>query len=191
LKAAFFDTSALASVLFNEPSSPAVRNILEDIGTVHASNLMEAEIRSAAAREGLDQREVDAVLSKVEWVLPDRSLSPELRVVASCGIHLRGADLWHVACALYLAGDPSNLPFVTLDEGQAAAAARLGFRVLPSSPETAAREKPAAYGTVVQKVNHQGAKNRSPKRPFEPRRAPRAPRTTKVKAHLGYGKKEK
>lgn len=160
MKSAFFDTSALASVLFNEPSSPAVQNILEDIETVRASSLLEAEIRSAAAREALDQREVDVVLSKVEWVLPDRPLSQELRVVASCGIHLRGADAWHLACALYLAGDPANLPFVTLDGDQAKVASHLGFKALPGGlPQgSGVHEPPMPYGAGGRKAKGSRAK---------------------------------
>lgn len=42
--------------------------------------------------------------------------------------HLRGTDLWHVATALYLAEDPTELPFVTLDLRQRQVAANLGFR---------------------------------------------------------------
>jgi len=37
------------------------------------------------------------------------------------------ADLWHVACALYLAESPRELPFFTLDQRQVAVARRLGF----------------------------------------------------------------
>ena len=148
MKSAFIDTSALASILFKEPAYPAVLNILEGLETVSASCLLEAEIRSAAVRESIDQGDVDGVLSKVEWVLPDRPLSHEIRSIVSKGIPLRGAELWHLACALYLAGDPANLPFVTLDGGQAGAAERLGFKVLPAvSPRSSgAREPQAVYG---------------------------------------------
>ena len=41
--------------------------------------------------------------------------------------YLRGADLWHLASALYLAGNPRNLPFITLDERQEVVARKLGF----------------------------------------------------------------
>ena len=149
MKTAFIDTSALAAILFEERAFPAVQNILGNLDTVRASNLLEAEIRSAAARESVDQLEVDSVLSKVKWVLPDRPLSQELRAVASCGVSLRGADSWHLACALYLAGDPSNLPFLTLDGDQALAAERLGFKVLPEAITSSGgvRESQAAYKT--------------------------------------------
>lgn len=41
--------------------------------------------------------------------------------------YLRGADLWHLACALYLVEDPPEISFVTLDDRQRTVAAGLGF----------------------------------------------------------------
>ena len=41
--------------------------------------------------------------------------------------YLRGADLWHVATALYLAESPADVDFLTLDPAQREAAAALGF----------------------------------------------------------------
>ena len=147
MRSAFIDTSALAAVLFKETSFSIVQSTLADLESVYASNLLEAEIRAAAARESVLQQEVDNVLSKVTWIFPDRSLSHELRVVVSAGVPLKGADLWHVACALYLAGDPSLLPFVTLDETQSLAASRMGFKVLPAALpySSGAYEPPATY----------------------------------------------
>ena len=40
---------------------------------------------------------------------------------------LRGADAWHLACALYLSPEPRELEFLTLDGRQAAVAVALGF----------------------------------------------------------------
>jgi hypothetical protein len=41
---------------------------------------------------------------------------------------VRGADCWHLATALYLAPDPGELTFVTLDAHQQSVAKSLGFR---------------------------------------------------------------
>lgn len=144
----------MAAILFEEPGSQELFRILSDLKTLYASDLMEAEIRSAAAREGLDPQIVDTALLKVKWIYPDRSLTQELKQVVSTGIYLRGADLWHLACALYLAGDSASMPFVTLDKVQAQAAARLGFKVLPEYPETGnlAREIHAVYRVKKTKV---------------------------------------
>ena len=40
-------------------------------------------------------------------MLPDRPLTHECTKALTAG-YLRGADLWHVACALYLAGEESS-----------------------------------------------------------------------------------
>jgi hypothetical protein len=61
-------------------------------------------------------------------VFPDRSLGPEFDAVLSAG-YLRGADLWHVACALYVTRTPGDIWFITLDERQRVVAADLGFRI--------------------------------------------------------------
>ena len=62
----------------------------------------------------------------IEWVFPTRSLAPEFRRVLDAGI-LRGADLWHVATALYLAPSPQDTYFITLDQRQERVARALGL----------------------------------------------------------------
>lgn len=47
--------------------------------------------------------------------------------------YLRGADLWHVATALYVSPDPSELAFVTVDTRQGTAAEALGFVTLEAT----------------------------------------------------------
>lgn len=91
---------------------------------ISASSLLEAEVRSALAREGVSMRE--DLLEDVVWVMPPRPLTGEIDRVLDAG-YLRGADLWHVACALYLAPEPQGLPFLTLDAQQRKVAERLGF----------------------------------------------------------------
>jgi hypothetical protein len=112
---------------------------------------------------------VDRVLLKVKWIHPDRALTQEIKQIFSNGVYLRGtgsptepahpsrathfeyslrgAGLWHLACALYFSGNPAALPFLTLDEAQAQAARRLGFRVLPEdwTVEPSLSESPAHY----------------------------------------------
>ena len=41
--------------------------------------------------------------------------------------YLRGADLWHVAAALFVAHEPGSIAFLTLDRRQRAVADTLGF----------------------------------------------------------------
>ena len=162
MKALFADTSAFLAVLFEEPGHAEVAGLFRETERVFASGLLEAETRGAAARKGLPTEEVDKALSRLSFFQPDRPLSQELRSLVSAGVPLRGADLWHLACALYLAGNPSALPFLTLDQAQAQAAARLGFRVLPAGlKDGEAHEIRAVYGTK------KSGKNLSPRIPFD------------------------
>ena len=122
---AYIDTSALLAVAFSEPTKPAVERRLAQSSSVVSSNLLEAEVRAGLSREG---RVLDPLLlAGISWVLPDRPLTPELAMVLGAG-HLRGADLWHVAAALYSTPDPKQVTFVTLDRRQAEVAAVLGFQ---------------------------------------------------------------
>lgn len=76
-----------------------------------SSNLLDAEVRAALARD-----RVAALPDKfagVDWILPDRSLTPEIGRVLAAGA-LRGADLWHIACALYLDPAAGEVAFLTI-----------------------------------------------------------------------------
>lgn len=122
----YVDSSCLVAVVFREPGYEAAVARLEALDLMASSNLLEAELRAALAREGVPDE--GTILGRVSWLLPDRPLSAEISEVLAAG-YLRGADLWHLACALYLSPDPRELTFVTLDQDQAVVAAALGFRV--------------------------------------------------------------
>ena len=125
MSVAYIDASALTAIAFNEPGSDDVARRLDGFPTWISSNLLEAEFRAACVRE---QRVFDpAILENVDWVLPARPLTPELAVVAGVG-YLRGADLWHVATALYATEDSGPITFITLDQRQGEVAAALGFQ---------------------------------------------------------------
>lgn len=89
-----------------------------------SSNLLEAEVRAALSRERTPPR--DDLLEPVAWILPDRPLTTEIALVLRAG-YVRGADLWHLACALY-AANASQLAFLTLDDRQRVVAEVLGFQ---------------------------------------------------------------
>ena len=74
-------------------------------------------------------RPVPDLVSDIEWVMPDRSLGPELAAALEAG-YLKGADLWHVATALYVSPEPRGISFVTLDGPQRDAAKTLGFHIV-------------------------------------------------------------
>jgi hypothetical protein len=90
-----------------------------------ASNLLKAALRSALAREKLSA-DPTGLLSSITWVYPTRPLNGEFERVMVEG-YVKGADLWHLACALFLAPEPKDLAFITLDKRQEEVARRLGF----------------------------------------------------------------
>jgi hypothetical protein len=98
---------------------------LHQFNRVLSSPLLEAELSCALVREG---REASTSWSSgIDLVIVDRALTRELQRVLDAG-HLRGADCWHLATALYVAPEPSQLTFVTLDSSQRKVAKALGFK---------------------------------------------------------------
>lgn len=73
---------------------------------------------------------IDAgVFDGIRWIYPHRPLTSEIeRVLRSA--YVRGADLWHLACALYVFDEPAvaAASFITLDAQQRHAAKHLGFQ---------------------------------------------------------------
>ena len=126
MSAAYVDSSILVAIAFQEEGSEHLVALLESIDRLACSNLGEAELRSACHRERMMY---DAeILSDIEWVLPDRALSEEIADVLTAG-YSTGADVWHLATALYYASDPSEVGFLTLDMRQRNVADALGFQV--------------------------------------------------------------
>ena len=97
---------------------------LQGFDDIVSANLIEAELRAAFARERVPLAR--DYLSGILYILPDRPLGSEIQRALAAG-YLRGADLWHLACALYVTGDPGELTFLTLDERQRDVADTLGF----------------------------------------------------------------
>ncbi len=124
MSAAYVDTSVLAAIAFDEQDAVALARQMAGFDRLLSSDLLEAELRAAFAREGVEFQK--RMVGGIEWILPQRSLAAEFTAVLEIG-YLRGADLWHVATALYVAPDPGELLFLTLDDRQCAVAAALGF----------------------------------------------------------------
>ncbi|MFQ5504733.1 MAG: PIN domain-containing protein [Planctomycetota bacterium] len=129
-RAAYIDTSCIVAVLFGERGGTAVRRALDRLDSVFASNLLEAELRAAIAREQVEPEAIEPALDAMRWVFPSRSLAPEFRRVLAAG-YARGADLWHLACALFLQEALQPMPFLTLDRKQRALAQAVGLRTGP------------------------------------------------------------
>ena len=124
MNAAYVDTSCLVAIAFAEPGYKAVASRLDRFDQLFASNLLEAELRAAFRLEKV--RADDTLFGSLSWVFPDRALTAEIETVLNAG-HVRGADAWHLACALYLSPDPRELAFLTMDRPQAKVADALGF----------------------------------------------------------------
>ena len=126
MSVAYVDTSVLTAIAFDESGAEAVAGRMDGFDRLISSNLLEAELRSVFAREQLPF--LENAVAGVEWIMPDRSLAAEFLTVLRTG-YLRGADLWHVATALFVSPKMGNLWFATLDARQNAVAADLGFPV--------------------------------------------------------------
>ena len=125
MKLAYLDTSCLVAVALGEEGAADVAEHLRGYDFLAASNLLEAELRSVLAREQVEE-DPSPLLEGIAWVHPDRALSSELQDVVRQG-YVRGADLWHLACASFLRRKLSSLEFLTLDKTQDRVARALGF----------------------------------------------------------------
>lgn len=123
---AFLDTSVLVALAFNEPAAADAAQRLSESPWMFAATLLDAELRCVMQREGRTLN--PALLDQLHWVIPGRRLTEEIDRVLSAG-YVRGADCWHLATALYLSPNPSELVFLTLDGRQRDVAVALGFRV--------------------------------------------------------------
>ena len=126
MSVAYIDTSCLVAIAFGERGAAALARRLTQFDELVSANLLEAELRSAFVRERVDF--ATDLLSSVSWVIPDRPLSDEVARVLGAG-YLRGADCLHLATALFLAGDPASITFLTLDDSQGRVAREIGFRI--------------------------------------------------------------
>ena len=124
---AYVDTSCLVAIALRERGSAALARTLEGFDGLISANLLEAELLAALAREGVE--EAPTFLSLIGWVLPDRPLSREIRHVLAAG-RARGADVLHLATALFVAEEPRELTFATLDRRQQEIATTLGFAAI-------------------------------------------------------------
>jgi predicted nucleic acid-binding protein len=121
---AYVDSSCVIAILLAEPDAARVAKRLTAQELLVSSNLLEAEVRSVVKRDSISSDPSD-LLAGFSWIHPDRSLTSEFEQVLKAG-YVRGADLWHLAVALYL--DPSReITFLTLDDRQKGIARKLEF----------------------------------------------------------------
>ena len=123
---AYVDTSAALAISFREPGWELTARRLAMFPVLLSSNLLEAEVRPAYQRNR--QEFNPTAVSEIGWIHPNRSLGPEMATALAAGGYLKGADLWHIAVALYVdASIVGTLAFITLDSRQRAVADGLGF----------------------------------------------------------------
>ena len=125
MKIAYVDSSCLVSIAFGEAGHRELMVQLSRFDRLFSSTLTEAEIRSALAREGVAGKG-GTLLSWLSWVYPNRRLTSEMERVLEVGSP-RGADLWHLSCALFLRTKLDGLRFLTLDGPQNRCARALDF----------------------------------------------------------------
>jgi hypothetical protein len=128
VKIAYVDSSCLIAISLDEPGCKALLVKLSRFDLLFSSNLLEAELKSALAREGGPGR-VRNFLGWMHWVLPRRRLTGEINLILQEG-WVKGPDLWHLACALFLRPQAGDLSFLTLDGRQGEIAQAVGFQVL-------------------------------------------------------------
>ncbi len=126
MKYAYIDTSWLIRVNLEDPNGK-LRKKLATYDHLFSSELLVAELQSCAKRENLKPDVIAEQLALVTVLIPDRSIRPEIETVIRAG-YVRGADLWHLACACYLAPKREDLRFLTADQRQQDVAKILGFR---------------------------------------------------------------
>jgi predicted nucleic acid-binding protein len=123
---AYVDTSVLLAIAFGQHDPDTLRNRLSGYTRIFSSILLEAEARSAFVRA---ERPFErSLLAGITWILPDRSLTEEIDAALHAG-YLRGADLLHMATALYTARGERGMTFLTLDKRLREVAQALGFKV--------------------------------------------------------------
>jgi hypothetical protein len=117
----------MVAIVLGESGQEELEASVRGFEVLFSSGLLEAEVRSALFREGFPWSDPNGFPTVIEWVVPQRPLSQEITRALEVG-HLRGADLWHIASALFVReSSRSELAFLTLDEPQRRVASELGF----------------------------------------------------------------
>lgn len=127
MKLAYLDTSLLIRLKFETPARKEIRKV-EQYEALFSSELLYAEAMAFGSREKLDASYVLQAIEGISWVLPDRPLASEMQEIIGYG-YIRGADLWHLACAWFFCPNPAQMSFLTRDARQREIASKIGFTV--------------------------------------------------------------
>lgn len=137
----FWDTSALAPLVIDEPATEAMRELIAADPDVIVWMLSSVELLSVLGRIGRQARSLADLLPTVRldtmdlfrhWASVTHVEGVKRRAERLVGVHpLSAADAMQLGAALLASGDrPETLPFVTLDRHLARAARLEGFRVV-------------------------------------------------------------
>lgn len=140
----FWDTSALVPLVVDEPTTPAIRDLLSRDRDVVVWMLTGVELLSMLGRLGRIAPELGDVLPGIRldaidvfrrWTTVTHVEGVLRRAERLVGVHpLSAADAMQLGAALIAAGDRAEtLSLVTLDRNLARAAQLEGFRVLPET----------------------------------------------------------
>jgi hypothetical protein len=132
----------LAPLLVDEPSTPAIRELLASDPDVLVWMFTGVELLSVLGRLGRATPALADVLPGIRlesmdlfkvWAAVTHVEGVRRRAERLVGVHpLSAADAMQLGAALIASGDrPETLPMVTLDRNLARAAQLEGFRVLP------------------------------------------------------------
>jgi predicted nucleic acid-binding protein len=137
----FWDTSALAPLVIDEPSTEAMRELIKTDPDVIVWMLSSVELLSVLGRIGRHAPALGDLLPTVRldtmelfrhWAAVTHVEGVKRRAERLVGVHpLSAADAMQLGAALLASGDRhETLPFVTLDRDLARAARLEGFRVI-------------------------------------------------------------
>jgi predicted nucleic acid-binding protein len=134
----FWDSSALVTLVLQQPRTNASRELLEEDGEIVAWWGSAVDCASAIARlhrdgqlSGPAEREARALLDllRLSWFEVQPGDAVREQALRLLRVHpLRAADALQLAAALEWAGAPPQGDFVTYDDRLRAAAVREGFR---------------------------------------------------------------
>ncbi len=128
MKRGYIDTSVLVALHFGQGEARRAARILRGLDQAISVTLVVPEILASLKREGRPLHEADRLLARISLFSPGEVLRAECEEALAKG-PLRGADLWHVAAALAIAGPKRrrDLLFASFDERQRDVAGALGF----------------------------------------------------------------
>lgn len=123
----YIDSSVLLGMLFDDQETEFLKKM--PAAQTVSSHLLEAEVLSACFRDNIETHKAVSLLNEIDLITLDRSLVGEYNLIFQSG-YLKGADAFHLACALFLDPTCKNLTFVTADKPQAIIAKKLGFKII-------------------------------------------------------------